>query len=174
LLVADEVLSAVAAGHRQVAGAQQPLVREIGDECGVLVVRMRGQHNEPGHAGGQPNDPARKAFQPPGFTIDSINTATDAGVALDPQQSASRGFLGIVFVVLLFITVVIYGMWVATGVASEKSSRVMELMISAASPRQMLTGKVLGIGAATVMLYVELLPPVPALGTVLRVSPPAT
>ena len=50
------------------------------------------------------------------------------------------------FVVLLFITVVIYGMWVATGVAAEKSSRVMELMISAASPRQMLTGKVVGIG----------------------------
>ena len=38
-------------------------------------------------------------------------------------------------------------MWVATGVAAEKSSRVMELMISAASPRQMLTGKVVGIGA---------------------------
>ena len=49
---------------------------------------------------------------------------------------------------LLFITIVIYGMWVATGVAAEKSSRVMELMISAASPRQMLTGKVVGIGAA--------------------------
>ena len=48
---------------------------------------------------------------------------------------------------LIFITVVIYGMWVATGVAAEKSSRVMELMISAASPRQLLTGKVVGIGA---------------------------
>ena len=44
------------------------------------------------------------------------------------------------------MTVVIYGMWVATGVAAEKSSRVMELMISAASPRQLLTGKVVGIG----------------------------
>ena len=42
----------------------------------------------------------------------------------------------------IFITVVIYGMWVATGVAAEKSSRVMELMISAASPVQLLVGKV--------------------------------
>ena len=57
-----------------------------------------------------------------------------AATPLDPQEAASRAFLGIVFVVLLFITVVIYGMWVATGVAAEKSSRVMELMISAASP----------------------------------------
>ena len=57
---------------------------------------------------------------------------------------------------LLFITVVIYGMWVATGVAAEKSSRVMELMISAASPRQLLTGKVVGIGLAGLTQYVAI------------------
>ena len=60
------------------------------------------------------------------------------------------------FVVLLFITIVIYGMWVATGVAAEKSSRVMELMISAASPRQMLAGKVVGIGAAGLTQYLAI------------------
>ena len=57
------------------------------------------------------------------------------------------------------MTVVIYGMWVATGVAAEKSSRVMELMISAASPRQMLTGKVVGIGAAGLTQYVAIAVP---------------
>ena len=56
----------------------------------------------------------------------------------------------------MFITVVIYGMWVATGVAAEKSSRVMELMISAASPRQLLTGKVVGIGLAGLTQYVAI------------------
>ena len=54
------------------------------------------------------------------------------------------------------MSVIIYGMWVATGVAAEKSSRVMELMISAASPRQMLTGKVIGIGAAGLTQYVAI------------------
>ncbi len=78
---------------------------------------------------------------------------------VDPQEAASRGFLGIVFVVLLFMTVIIYGMWVATGVAAEKSSRVMELMISAASPRQLLTGKVVGIGAAGLTQYVAIAVP---------------
>ncbi len=96
-----------------------------------------------------PTDP----FITPAYHVQSTNTATEAGRPLDPQEAASRGLLGIVFVVLLFITVVIYGMWVATGVASEKSSRVMELMISAASPRQMLTGKVVGIGAAGMTQY---------------------
>jgi ABC-2 type transport system permease protein len=95
----------------------------------------------------------RAPFLTPAYRVDSINTATDGGKPLDAQQAASRGFLGIVFVVLLFITIVIYGMWVATGVASEKSSRVMELMISAASPRQMLAGKVVGIGGAGLTQY---------------------
>ena len=95
-------------------------------------------------------------FIPPVYDVVSLDAATEGGVPLDPQEAASRGFLGIVFVVLLFITVVIYGMWVATGVASEKSSRVMELMISAASPRQMLTGKVVGIGAAGLSQYVAI------------------
>ncbi len=100
-------------------------------------------------------------FQPPVFHLDPINVASDNGHPLDPQETASRGFLGVVFVVLLFMSVVIYGMWVASGVAAEKSSRVMELMISAASPRQMLTGKVVGIGAAGLTQYAAI--SVPAL-----------
>ena len=99
-------------------------------------------------------------FQEPTFTIDPINVPTNGrGVAFDPQEIAGRAFLGVVFVVLLFLTVIIYGMWVATGVAAEKSSRVMELMISAASPRQLLTGKVVGIGGAGLTQYVAIAVP---------------
>lgn len=101
-----------------------------------------------------PPDSAREAFHPPTFQVEAINTATDAGVALDARAAASRYVLGLVFVILLLISIIIYGMWVATGVAAEKSSRVMELMISAASAPQMLTGKVVGIGAAGLTQYV--------------------
>ena len=106
-----------------------------------------------------PSGSAVDPFITPNFHVDALNTATEGGRPLGAQEAASRAFLGIVFVVLLFITVVIYGMWVATGVASEKSSRVMELMISAASPRQMLTGKVVGIGAAGLTQYVAIAVP---------------
>jgi len=51
-------------------------------------------------------------------------------------------------VILVFMTSVTYGMWVATSVAEEKSSRVMELMLNAATPGEMLAGKVLGVGGA--------------------------
>ncbi len=109
---------------------------------------------------GLPADSQLDPFQTPAFRIEPINTPTGAGgQPLDAQQTASRAFLGIVFIVLLFMSVIIYGMWVATGVAAEKSSRVMELMISAASPRQLLTGKVVGIGAAGLTQYVAIAVP---------------
>jgi ABC-2 type transport system permease protein len=106
-----------------------------------------------------PPDSQLGSFVTPRYEPVSINVPTDGGRPVDQQELASRSFLGIVFVVLIFITVVIYGMWVATGVAAEKSSRVMELMISAASPKQLLTGKVVGIGAAGLTQYAAIAVP---------------
>ena len=51
------------------------------------------------------------------------------------RRYASRLIVGAVFGVLIFITIVIYGMWVAAGVVAEKSSRVMELL-DRARPRR--------------------------------------
>ncbi|MDH4112012.1 MAG: ABC transporter permease [Actinomycetota bacterium] len=39
-----------------------------------------------------------------------------------------------------------YGVWVATGVIEEKASRVVEILLSAIRPRQLLAGKIAGIG----------------------------
>jgi ABC-2 type transport system permease protein len=70
------------------------------------------------------------------------------GARFDAAAFASRLIVGAVFGFLIFITIVIYGMWVAQGVVAEKASRVMELLISAASTRQLVIGKALGIGLA--------------------------
>ena len=66
----------------------------------------------------------------------------------DASAFASRLIVGAVFGFLIFITIVIYGMWVAQGVVAEKASRVMELLVSAASTRQLVIGKTIGIGLA--------------------------
>ncbi|HLZ57367.1 MAG TPA: ABC transporter permease [Ktedonosporobacter sp.] len=50
--------------------------------------------------------------------------------------------------VLIFISVTIYASMVATGVVEEKSSRIMEILVNAATPFQLLAGKIVGIGAA--------------------------
>lgn len=50
--------------------------------------------------------------------------------------------------ILIYIAIAVYGNVVAVGVAEEKSSRIMEILVNAATPFQLLAGKILGIGAA--------------------------
>jgi ABC-2 type transport system permease protein len=49
-------------------------------------------------------------------------------------------------VILLFMSIFTFGMWVLTGVVEEKQSRVVEVVLSTVEPRDLLVGKVLGIG----------------------------
>jgi ABC-2 type transport system permease protein len=94
--------------------------------------------------------------------FESAQVAGGSGGSAGPigaSEYAGRRIVGVVFVVLIFITLVIYGMWVAAGVVAEKSSRVMELLISAASPGQLIIGKVVGIGLAGLVQYVAILVP---------------
>lgn len=96
-------------------------------------------------------DPRQSAelFQPPNFTA----------VPVDPDDSRNQEDFGGAFiltyavVILTFLAILTYGNWVAQSVAEEKSGRVMELLITAATPRQLLTGKVLGTGAAGLTQY---------------------
>ena len=91
-------------------------------------------------------------FQAPTFAVvDAGAVAGEGGggtAVIDTAEYASRRIVGIVFVVLSFLTLVFYGLWVASGVVAEKASRVMELLISAATARQLVMGKILGIGLA--------------------------
>ena len=48
--------------------------------------------------------------------------------------------------VLIFVMLSQYNTWILMGVMEEKSSRVIEVLLSAVRPIQLLTGKVLGIG----------------------------
>jgi len=104
-------------------------------------------------------------FKVPSFDVFRGAGGGDAATPYDPGAYASRLIVGAVFGVLIFITIVIYGMWVAAGVVAEKSSRVMELLVSAASPRQLVIGKALGIGLAGATQYALVL--IPAILTLL-------
>jgi ABC-2 type transport system permease protein len=48
--------------------------------------------------------------------------------------------------VLIFVMLSQYNTWILIGVMEEKSSRVIEVLLAAVRPIQLLTGKVLGIG----------------------------
>jgi ABC-2 type transport system permease protein len=52
---------------------------------------------------------------------------------------------------LLFAQLTTYGYWVASAVVEEKSSHVLEVMLTAVRPWQILLGKLLGLGALAVL-----------------------
>lgn len=52
-------------------------------------------------------------------------------------------------IAIMFLAISTYGNNVATAIASEKSSRVMEVMITKVAPVPMMYGKILGIGLAS-------------------------
>ncbi len=49
--------------------------------------------------------------------------------------------------ILIYLSLMVGGQMVAQGVVEEKSSRVVEILLSAVRPWELMTGKVLGIGA---------------------------
>jgi ABC-2 type transport system permease protein len=69
--------------------------------------------------------------------------------ALDPgdPNAGSNATVAIVMLLLLYGQLFGYGVWVASGVIEEKSSRVVEILLSSIRPRQLLAGKILGIGS---------------------------
>jgi ABC-2 type transport system permease protein len=61
-------------------------------------------------------------------------------------RSAEDGTAAILITALLLMAVFLYGNLVLTGVVEEKSSRVVEVLLARVSPRNLLIGKVAGIG----------------------------
>jgi ABC-2 type transport system permease protein len=63
----------------------------------------------------------------------------------DPNRDENAG-IAFIAVLLAYGQLFGYGVWVATGVIEEKASRVVEILLSAIRPRQLLAGKIAGIG----------------------------
>lgn len=63
------------------------------------------------------------------------------------EDRAAKKAIAYIGVIMLYGQLISFGMIVAMGVVEEKSSRVVELLLSTIKPWQLLTGKILGIGA---------------------------
>jgi ABC-2 type transport system permease protein len=71
--------------------------------------------------------------------------AVESEEPADPERDAKAG-LAFFVVLILYAQLLTYGYWVASGVVEEKSSRVVEVLLSTIRPRHLLAGKVLGLG----------------------------
>ncbi len=65
------------------------------------------------------------------------------------EQADSGGMFVLTFILgfLLYMTLVIYGSFVMRSVIEEKSSRVVEVVVSSLRPFDLMAGKILGVGA---------------------------
>lgn len=70
-------------------------------------------------------------------------------VPLRPEDGPSgfRTALGFAFALVLYMMFMIYGQMIARGVLEEKTSDIVEILVSSARPWEMMLGKILGIGA---------------------------
>jgi len=92
-----------------------------------------------------------EALQSSGLTSEAIADLFGSGDGIAVVREGSDGepsTEGVAFaaIVLLFVVITTYGQWVLMGVLEEKSTRVVELVVSSTSVRSLLAGKVIGIG----------------------------
>ena len=71
-------------------------------------------------------------------------------VGLEGGGDEARSTIAAGGLVLTYMAVLMYGAWTLMGVTEEKSSRVVELILSTIRPRRLLAGKVIGIGGLAV------------------------
>jgi ABC-2 type transport system permease protein len=66
-----------------------------------------------------------------------------------PEQESDDAAALVAFAgaLLLFMSLAFYGQWVISGVVEEKNNRVVEVILSAVRARDLLAGKVIGIGS---------------------------
>jgi ABC-2 type transport system permease protein len=87
--------------------------------------------------------------QVPQTERDAANDPTPLVLAVlqpAPAHRSENAAVAFVGVLLLYGQLFGYGIWVASGVIEEKASRVVEMLLSAIRPKQLLLGKIVGIG----------------------------
>jgi ABC-2 type transport system permease protein len=84
-----------------------------------------------------------------GEVLGAVDAATVDVRQLDPDdpERGARLTLAYVVAMLLFFAIYLAGVYVAIGVVEEKANSIVEILLSAIRPADLLIGKVIGIGA---------------------------
>jgi ABC-2 type transport system permease protein len=99
-----------------------------------------------------PTDQA-SVFAPAEFGVQWPDPARTDPIQENVAAAVGRDMLAFGMTVLIFMIIIMYGTWIAMSVVEEKSSRVMEVVLNAATPLQLLSGKVFGVGAVALTQY---------------------
>lgn len=96
-----------------------------------------------------------------GLTVEEaseiMNTEISGEVIMLGKNQMENFFYTYILIFGLYMAILLYGQFVATSVATEKSSRAMELLITSAKTNNLMFGKVLGAGTAGLIQIVAIL-----------------
>lgn len=83
--------------------------------------------------------------------------ATARGEDIHGEDDIKTEALAAITVILSFMAIITYGQWVAFGVVEEKSSRIIEIILGATGPRQVLWAKIISIGSLGLVQFLLLI-----------------
>ena len=84
------------------------------------------------------------------ISIDMINM-TDSGEKIGSAGVATM--VGYISALMIYFFIFVYGIQILRGVIEEKSSRIVEIIVSSVKPFQLMMGKILGVGAVGLTQY---------------------
>ncbi|MGH7547016.1 MAG: ABC transporter permease [Gemmatimonadales bacterium] len=86
----------------------------------------------------------------------SVDLATRKilGFKTTGESSAQSFWLAYVMSIVLFVVIAVYGVNVMSSVLEEKTTRIVEVLVSSLKPFQLMLGKVMGVGAVSIFQFV--------------------
>ena len=66
--------------------------------------------------------------------------------AATESSSELTGLIGVIFTIIIYMFIMMYGGMVMQGVVEEKTNRIVEVMISSVRPFDLMMGKIIGVG----------------------------
>jgi ABC-2 type transport system permease protein len=70
------------------------------------------------------------------------------------EEQSSFGFIGFISGALMFIFILMYGMMVFRSVMEEKTSRIVEVIVSSVKPFELMLGKIIGVAILGIIQFV--------------------
>lgn len=103
-------------------------------------------------ASGIPAETVTKILAEPAFEVVRI----DSGGAEETRTQDSFVqvlFTAMSFVMMIYMTVLLYGQMIGRSVVTEKTSKTVEVMLSSVTSGELMYGKILGLGLAGILQY---------------------
>src|SRR6184192_433687 len=82
-----------------------------------------------------------------------LRTKKISGSATTGESSAQSFWLAYVMSIVLFIVIAVYGVNVMSSVLEEKTTRIVEVLVSSLRPFELMLGKVVGVGAVSIFQF---------------------